>query len=144
MAIAIAVILLVIGSVLFHFLSPWYFTPLASNWDTIDLTVDITFWVTGVVFVVVNLFMAWCIFRYKHKKGQKADYEPENKKLEWWLTAVTTVGVVAMLAPGLWVWAEFVTVPDGVDEFEALGKQWNWSYRFPAKTVSSAPWPCVS
>ena len=101
MAIAIAVILLVIGSVLFHFLSPWYFTPLASNWDTIDLTVDITFWVTGVVFVLVNLFMAYAIIRYRHRKGLKVDYEPENKKLEWWLTAITTVGVVAMLAPGL-------------------------------------------
>jgi cytochrome c oxidase subunit 2 len=26
-----------------------------------------------------------------------------------------------------------VTVPDGADEFEALGKQWNWSYRFPGE-----------
>ena len=102
MAIAIAVILLVIGSVLFHFLSPWYFTPLASNWDTIDLTVDITFWVTGVVFVVVNLFMAWCIVRFRHKKGQNADYEPENKKLEGWLTAVTTGAVfIAGFSPAL-------------------------------------------
>lgn len=131
MAIAIAVILLVIGSVLFHFLSPWYFTPLASNWDTIDLTIDITFWVTGVVFVVVNLFLAYAIIRFKHKKGQKADYEPENKKLEWWLTVVTAVGVVAMLAPGLWVWADFVTVPDDAHEFEAVGQQWNWGFRFP-------------
>lgn len=133
MAIAIAVILLVIGSVLFHFLSPWYFTPLASNWDTIDLTVDITFWVTGVVFVVINLFLAYAIIKYKHRKGLKADYEPENKKLEWWLTVVTAVGVVAMLAPGLWVWADFVTVPEDADEFEAMGQQWNWSYRFPGE-----------
>jgi cytochrome c oxidase subunit 2 len=125
------VILLVIGSVLFHFLSPWYFTPLASNWDTIDLTVDITFWVTGVVFVLVNLFMAYAIIRYRHRKGLKADYEPENKKLEWWLTAITTVGVVAMLAPGLVVWAEFVTVPEDAGEFEAVAQQWQWSFRFP-------------
>ncbi|MGI9329785.1 MAG: c-type cytochrome [Gammaproteobacteria bacterium] len=133
MAIAIAVILLVIGSVLFHFLSPWYFTPLASNWDTIDLTVDITFWVTGVVFVAINLFMAYAIIRYRHRKGLKADYEPENKKLEWWLTAITTVGVVAMLAPGLVVWAEFVTVPEDAGEFEAMGQQWHWSFRFPGE-----------
>ena len=133
MAIAIAVILLVIGSVLFHFLSPWYFTPLASNWDTIDLTIDITFWVTGIVFVLINLFLAYAVIKYKHRKGLKADYEPENKKLEWWLTGITTVGVVAMLAPGLLVWAEFVDVPEEAAEFEAFGQQWNWSFRFPGE-----------
>ena len=36
MAFAIILFLLTIGSILFHFLSPWYFTPLASNWSAID------------------------------------------------------------------------------------------------------------
>lgn len=133
MALAIVLVLLVIGSVLFHFLSPWYFTPIASNWDTIDDTVSITFWVTGFVFAAVNLFMAYAVVRYRHRKGQKADYEPENKKLEWWLTGLTTLGVVAMLAPGLFVWAKFVEVPEGAHEFEAVGQQWQWSFRFPGE-----------
>ena len=58
MVFAIVLVLLILGSLLFHFLSPWYFTPIASNWGMIDTTVDITFWVTGFVFVAVNLFMA--------------------------------------------------------------------------------------
>ena len=65
MVLAIVLVLLVVGSVLFHVLRPWYFTPIASNWVTIDDTVHITFWVTGIVFVVVNLFMAWCVLRYR-------------------------------------------------------------------------------
>lgn len=131
MVLAIILILLVVGSILFHFLSPWWFTPLASNWGNIDDTVNLTFWVTGIVFVLVNLFMAYAIIRYRHRKDQKsqADYEPENKKLETWLTVITTIGVVAMLAPGLFVWADFVTVPEGADEFEAVGQQWQWSFR---------------
>lgn len=133
MALAVAVILLVVGTVLFHFLSPWRFTPIASNWQMMDTTVDVTFWVTGIVFVAINLFMAYAIIRYRHRKGQRAHYEPENKKLEWWLTAVTTVGIAAMLGPGLSVWAKFVTVPDNVAIVEALGQQWNWAYRFPGK-----------
>lgn len=131
MVLAIAVIVLVIGSVLFHFLSPWYLTPLASNWSTIDFTLDVTFWVTGFVFVVVNLFMAYCIIRYRHNPQRRAEYQPENKKLELWLTGITTLGVAAMLAPGLLVWAEFVTVPDEAHEVEAVGQQWHWSFRFP-------------
>jgi len=133
MVLAIALVLLVVGSLLFHFLSPWYFTPIASNWGMIDHTVTITFWVTGIVFVAINLFMAYAVIRYRYRKGKRAEYAPENKKLEGWLVAVTTVGVVAMLAPGLFVWAKFVEVPQDAAVFEALGKQWHWSFRFPGK-----------
>ncbi len=134
MAIAIVLILLVIGTVLFHFLSPWWFTPIASNWQMMDETVNVTFWVTGTVFVAVNLFLAYAVIRYRHRKGgEKAHYEPENKKLEWWLTIVTSVGIAAMLAPGLAVWAKFVTVPDEAAVVEVLGQQWNWSYRLPGR-----------
>ncbi len=133
MAIAIVLILLVVGSVLFQFLSPWYFTPIASNWGTIDDTISITFWVTGIVFVAVNLFMAYCVMRYRHRKETRAKYEPENKKLEAWLVGLTTLGVAAMLAPGLFVWANFVHVPEDAAVVEAVGKQWYWSYRLPGK-----------
>lgn len=133
MAIAVVIVLLVIGSVIFHFASPWWFTPIASNWSTMDDTVILTFWVTGVVFVVVNLFLAWVVWRYRHRPELKADYEPENKKLEWWLTIVTSIGVAAMLAPGLFVWGKFVSVPDDAALVEAVGQQWHWSFRFPGE-----------
>ncbi|MDP1931716.1 MAG: c-type cytochrome [Gammaproteobacteria bacterium] len=131
MAIAVALVLLVVGSVVFHFMSPWWFTPIASNWGSIDFTINLTFWVTGAVFIAVNLFMAYCVYRFRHKAGQKAVYEPENAKLEIGLSAVTAVGVIAMLAPGLFVWATFVTVPEEATEYEVVGQQWQWSYRYP-------------
>jgi cytochrome c oxidase subunit 2 len=133
MPLAVVLILLVVGSLVFHFLSPWTFTPLASNWSQIDDTIDITFWVTGFVFVAVNLFMAYAIIRYRAKKGGRAVYDPENKKLELWLTVFTTIGVAAMLAPGLFVWAKFVDVPANAMQVEALGQQWHWSYRLPGE-----------
>jgi cytochrome c oxidase subunit 2 len=131
MAVAVVVILLVIGTLIFHFASPWWFTPIASNWDMVDDTITITFWVTGIVFVAVNLFLAWCVLKFRYNKDKKAHYEPENSKLEIWLTSITTVGVVAMLAPGLIVWGDFVSVPDDAREVEAVGQQWHWSYRYP-------------
>jgi cytochrome c oxidase subunit 2 len=135
MPIAIALVLLVVGTVAFHLLNPWWFTPIASNWGQMDDTVNLTFWVTGAVFVAVNLFMAYAIVRYRHRKGRerRAEYEPENRKLEWWLTGLTTVGVAALLAPGLVVWANFVTVPDDAKVVEALGQQWSWSFRLPGQ-----------
>ena len=133
MAIAIALVLLVIGTVAFHLLNPWWFTPIASNWGLMDDTVNLTFWVTGAVFVAVNLFMAYAIVRYRNRKGreQRAEYQPESKKLEWWLTGLTTIGVAALLAPGLVVWAKFVTVPEEATVVEAIGQQWTWNFRLP-------------
>ena len=133
MPLAVVLILLVVGSVVFHILSPWTFTKLASNWGMIDNTIDITLIVTGIVFVAVNLFLAYCVIRFRHKKGARATYEPENKKLETWLTAITAIGVAAMLTPGLFVWANFVNVPENAHEVEAVGQQWHWSYRYPGE-----------
>jgi cytochrome c oxidase subunit 2 len=131
MALAVVLVLLVVGSLYFHFASPWYFTELASNWGTVDFTVDVTFWVCGIVFVLVNLFSAYCLIKYRHRAGHKAHYEPESTKLEIGLTVFTSIGVAAMLIPGLFVWAEFVAVPENAMRYEAVGKQWHWSYRFP-------------
>jgi cytochrome c oxidase subunit 2 len=133
MAIAFALVLLVVGSVAFHFLSPWWWTPIASNWRPIDDTIIITFWITGVVFVAVVLFMAYCLFRFRHRPGRQAAYEPENRKLESWLGIGTAIGVAALLAPGLFVWNAFVTVPQDASTVEIVGQQWQWSYRLPGK-----------
>ncbi len=131
MGIAVVLALVVIGSVVFHFLSPWWWTPIASNWRYIDDTIIITFWITGVVFAAVVLFMAYCVFRFRHREGNRAAYEPENKRLEWWLAIGTGVGVAAMLAPGLVVWHRFVTVPTDATVVEVIGQQWQWAYRLP-------------
>lgn len=131
MAIALVLFLLVLGTVLFHFVSPWNLTPLASNWGDIDTTIQITFVVTGAVFVAVNLFMIYAIVRYRYNKNRRSRYDPENKKLEMWLTGLTTLGIAALLAPGLVVWGAFVTVPDDAYELEVVGQQWHWSFRLP-------------
>lgn len=131
MKLVIALVLLVAGSLLFHWLSPWWMTPLASNWGAIDTTIQITLYITGFVFVAVNLFLAYAVFRFRFDPSRRAHYEPENKKLEIWLTAITAIGVAAMLAPGLIVWADFVEVPEDADEIEIVGSQWQWQFRLP-------------
>ena len=133
MITAIVLLIVVLGSVVFNMLSPWWFTDIASNWGNIDFAVFVTFWICGIAFILVGLFMVWAIWKYRRREGQKAAYEPENKRLEWWLTIVTTIGVVGMLAPGLAVWEEYVHVPEDAREIEITGQQWSWSYRLPGE-----------
>ena len=133
MSVALVLILVAVGSVVFHLWTPWWFTPIASNWTYIDTTIGITFWIAGFVFSAVVLFMAYCVYRFRHQEGRKAHYEPENKKLEIWLGVGTAVGVAAMLIPGLFVWHQFVNVPLGASVVEVVGQQWQWSFRLPGK-----------
>ncbi|HYY16406.1 MAG TPA: cytochrome-c oxidase, partial [Gammaproteobacteria bacterium] len=111
MAIAIALVLIAVVSVLFNFVSPWWFTPLASNWHQMDATLIITLWISGIVFIAITFFIAYAVIRFRHQKGKRATYKPESKKLEWWLLGLTSVGIVIMLVPGLFVWAKFINVP---------------------------------
>jgi cytochrome c oxidase subunit 2 len=131
MAIAIALVVIVVGSLLFHFLSPWWSTPLASNWGQMDDTMAITLLITGVFFVVINLFIAYALLRFRHREGHRAAYEPDNKKLEWRLTLFSAVGIIALLAPGLVVYAEYVEAPQDAMVVDVVGKQWQWHFRFP-------------
>ncbi|MDP3736219.1 MAG: cytochrome c oxidase subunit II [Hyphomonadaceae bacterium] len=131
MRVAIAIAALVFGSIAFHLLSPWWQTPIASNWGSIDSALTITLWICAIAFVSLNLFMALALMRFRHRPGNRAHYEPENALLEKRLTFWTTIGIVGMLAPGLAAWSQYVTVPKDAAIVEAVGQQWQWSFRFP-------------
>jgi len=77
---AVAVAVLIVGSVLFHLLSPciprpWHRTGLPST-----TAVTVTFWVTGAVFVAINSFMVYALIRYDRRRGGQATYEPEKRQ----------------------------------------------------------------
>jgi cytochrome c oxidase subunit 2 len=129
--VAVVLVLIVAGSILFHIFSPWWWTPVASNWGSMDIMLNVTFLITGLVFAAVILFMAYCVFRFRHREGSRAAYEPENQRLEFWLTVATGIGVAALLIPGLIFWGKFVTVPDDATDVEVFAEQWQWSYRLP-------------
>lgn len=131
MVISIVLVVLVVGSVLFHFLSPWRLTPLASNWQQMDDTLAITFVITGVFFIAINFFLVYMLLRFRHREGSRAAYAPDNKKLERWLIGGTTLAIMALLAPGLFVYAAYIKPPPDALHLEVLGQQWQWRFRFP-------------
>ena len=125
--------LVILGSVLFHIFTPWYWTDVASNWGGMDDTITLTFWIGGGVFIAVCLFMVYCVFKFSYKEERRAEYKPEDKRLEKILTWATTIGVVALLAPGLVSWNNYVNVPKNAIEVDVMAWQWGWQYRLPGK-----------
>lgn len=78
MAMVVVLVLIALGSVAFHILSPWWWTPIASNWHYVDDTITVTFWITGLAFTAIVLFTAYCVFRFRHREGHRAEYEPKT------------------------------------------------------------------
>ncbi|MES2125650.1 MAG: cytochrome c oxidase subunit II [Pseudomonadota bacterium] len=133
MALALALVAIVVGALVFHVVSPWWLTPIASNWQQMDDALQLTLLITGFLFVVINLFMAYAVLKFRHRDGVRASSEHGNKKLEWWLIGATSVGIIAMLAPGLQVYAKLIDAPPNAMVFEVMGQQWQWHYRLPGK-----------
>jgi cytochrome c oxidase subunit 2 len=132
MTMAWVLLAIVIGSVLFHIFNPWWITPLASNWKSMDDTLAITVLITGVFFIAINLFVVFALMRFRHREDSpRAAVEPDNKKLERWLIIGTSVGVAALLAPGLIVYANYVNEPRDAMTLEVLSQQWQWRFRLP-------------
>ena len=133
MAFVIVTAIIVIGTVLWNFVSPWWFSPLASNWGFLDTTILISLVITGIAFVLISAFILYCVVKFPYREGNKSEYEPENPALELKLTIITTIGVIALLAPGLYAWKLYVELPVDALEVEGVGQQWVWSYRFPGE-----------
>ena len=123
----------IVGSILFHVFTPWWWTDIASNWGAMDDTIVLTFWIGGGVFIAVCLFMIYCVFKFSYKEGRKVEYKPEDNKLEIILTVATTLGVAALLAPGLIVWNQYINTPSNAIDIEVMARQWGWQYRLPGE-----------
>ena len=133
LALAITLVAMVVGAVLLTVLKVWWFTPLASNWGSLDTLIIITAVISGIVYVVINLIMAYSVRYHRKQPGHKAFFFVDNPRLEWGLIAITTLGIVGLLAPGLYYYAKLITPPKDRMVVEVLSQQWLWSYRYPGK-----------
>ena len=73
------VVLVVVAT--FLFTKPWM-PPLKSDRGAIDDAIWISLAVTGFVFVVTNLMLAWFAFRYQDHPGARASYWHDDPRLD--------------------------------------------------------------
>ena len=62
MIVALSIFLITIGSIAFHFWSPWWWTEVASNWGNMDDTILLTFWITLELCLWLFVFLLLIVF----------------------------------------------------------------------------------
>ena len=116
-----------------YFTKDWL-PPLKSDRIAIDHALAITLVVTGLVFIVTNLLLAWFGYAYQDGPGAKAAYWHDSPRLEMTWTLVTAGILAIFLFNALSLWAK-VTAPPPADAvlIEVTGQQFAWNVRYPGK-----------
>ncbi len=129
---ALATVVLVVVSTA-YFMKPWM-PPLLSDRGDIDHAIWVALVLTGVVFILTNLLLAWFSWRYQDAEGARAIYWHDNPKLEWTWTLVTAAILFVILFNALGLWAS-INGPAPADAalVEVTGQQFAWNVRYPGK-----------
>lgn len=127
----LATVVLVVVSV-FYFTKDWM-PPLKGDRGAIDEGIAVSLAVTGVVFVLTNLLLAWVSYRYQDREGAVASYWHDHAGLEWSWTGVTALILFFFLFGALRLWGQIVNTPPPADALliEITGQQFVWNVRYP-------------
>jgi cytochrome c oxidase subunit 2 len=129
---ALATVALVVVSTV-YFTRPWI-PRLFSDRGAIDHALWVALVVTGVVFIVTNLMLAWFAWRYQDAPGARAIYWHDNPTLEWTWTLVTAAILFVILFNALGLWASINSpAPADATLVEVTGQQFAWNVRYPGK-----------
>jgi cytochrome c oxidase subunit II len=97
----------------------------------IDHLVDTIFLIVGVWFVVAEGIFFYFIFRFREKKGQKAQYITGNEhKHKLWIEVphfLVLVCDVFLLYGAINVW--YHVLPEPQDRVRIIGQQWAWTFK---------------
>jgi cytochrome c oxidase subunit 2 len=100
----------------------------------IDGMFHLIMWITGVIFVIVEVLLLYFLFRYRHKEGRKAHYTHGNNRLEviWTIIPALICVVLALLSRRTWTEIKQQMPPNAL-EIEITGEQFSWTIRYAGK-----------
>ncbi|TAH44285.1 MAG: cytochrome c oxidase subunit II [Bacteroidetes bacterium] len=96
-----------------------------------DSFLNMNFALIIVVFFITQFLLFYYAWKYKHKKGKKAYFYPDNHKLEFIWTVIPAVVLMGLIVYGLKLWIN-ITAPAPAEAMviEVYGKQFDWSVRY--------------
>jgi cytochrome c oxidase subunit 2 len=106
----------------------------------IDGQYSLTLWITGIIFILAQLALAWVVFKYRDH-GQKVHFVRGSHKLEVVWTTATTVLFMAMGAMAVHSWAQVhftAPQPDAL-QIGVMAEQFTWNFRYAGPDGQFAP-----
>ena len=97
----------------------------------IDGLFTLILWITGIIFLVVELLLLLFLFRYRHREGRRARYTHGNNRVEvvWTIIPAFICVVLALLSRRSW--AEIKQqMPKEAIQIEILAEQFAWNIRY--------------
>lgn len=105
--------------------------PASEQGQWIQWLINITLFLTAIVFVITQTLLFFFAYRYRYRKGRKAYFYPENNKLEVAWTVAPAIVLTFLIGFGLQKWFKiFSPTPKDAVVIEATGKQFMWTIRY--------------
>ncbi len=133
LAFSLLLILLVGVTVYLFFARTWWFPiSITSFGHEVDNQFHRTLVITGIVFVLSQLALAFAIYKFRDR-GQRAAYNEGNSTMEvaWTLATVVMFVGLGILARNAWAEVHFRGAAPGAMKVEVVGQQFQWSFRYP-------------
>jgi cytochrome c oxidase subunit 2 len=111
---------------------PWLPENASTYGADIDWLFRLIFWITSIVFVLVQGTLLYFVFRYRHRPGRTATYTHGNNTLEiaWTIAPSLILVVLALLSRTSWYEIKGQTPPPDY-EVRVRAKQFNWDFTYP-------------
>ncbi len=99
-----------------------------------DMLFDVSMWIITPTFFATHIFLFYYIFKYYHRKGQKATFFAHSTKLELIWTVIPTIVLTSLIVYGIGTWNEITTpAPQETMVIELYAKQYDWTARYAGK-----------
>lgn len=113
----------------------WHWFPEnASTFTQIDSLFMMILWITGIVFVLVEIALIFFAVKYRHRPGRRARYVHGNSRLEAIWTGATFLIVLFIAALSIGPWMDMRNPahfpPSGLDLL-VTAKQFEWNVTYP-------------
>ncbi len=143
LGIAVAVTLITLVSVGIFVSHHWWLpVGISTIAPFIDRQMTFTFFVTGTVFVLAQLGLAYFVWKYRDRGDErKATYSHGNNALEASWTTACTILFIGLNLMGYHIWARvhFTGPEPGAMPVEVWGQQFQWYFRYPGPDRQFGP-----
>lgn len=110
----------------------WNFKPASAHGVDINSAFWITTVICGIVFFITQAILFWFAYKYRARKGHKAQHFSHDNKLEIIWTVIPAIVLTILVARGIETWYDITSdAPDGAQIVEVTAQQFNWIVRYP-------------